>query len=369
MEQEHIWDLIAKKLSGEASEQELSELAILLRGNPDLHYPMQTISDLWESNKTHDKEEALQAFDRHMGRMQLLDIDFTKDASFNPEPTSKNKKKIYFFSVLATVIAAGLFIYIKTSNTTTDHQAGIPKTNSEIYTRNGSKTNLVLPDGSVVWLNSGSKLSYDKNFDNSLREVSLTGEAFFDVVPSISLKTGEKIPFIIHANKIDIKVLGTAFNVKSYPGEKTIETSLLRGSIEVTFKDRPTEKVILKPNEKLVVANEEVPVATVKKHAAKQNEEPIVAISHLNYRKSDSSIIETAWVQNKLIFQDKSFKDLAKEMERWYGVVISFDESERDTLHFTGSFENETVQQALEALKLTAHFNYAIHDNKIDISK
>jgi ferric-dicitrate binding protein FerR (iron transport regulator) len=224
-----------------------------------------------------------------------------------------------------------------------------------------------LPDGTTVWLNAGSKLSYNKNYGNNLREVSLTGEAFFDVVKSA------KKPFIIHTGKIDIRVLGTAFNVKSYPGEKTIETSLIRGSIEVTFKDRPAEKVILKPNEKLIVANEEIPVA-LKKQSIRQNKEPIVAVSHLNYVKSDNSIAETAWIQNKLIFQDKSFKDLATEMERWYGVSIRFDNSQRDTLRFTGSFENETIQQSLDALKLAAgksvpDFHYTIRGNEIMISK
>jgi len=97
--------------------------------------------------------------------------------------------------------------------------------------------------------------------------------------------------------------------------------------------------------------------------------EPIVAISHLSYARRDSTIIETAWVQNKLFFQDESFRDLAAQMQRWYGVNIRFDESQRDTLHFTGSFENESIQQALDALQLTARFNYDIKSNEITISK
>ena len=368
MGQEHIWNLIAKKLSGEASEEELLELEKHLRSNADLHYPMQTITDLWHSEYLPDKMEAAEAFDDHVQRMKLLGIDFNSanEVKEGIKPQGRKRKIIFISAAIATILIA-VFIFNKI-NSNPDLQISTLKNNSEVSTRNGSKTNLVLPDGTLVWLNAGSKLSYDKNYGNNLREVNLTGEAFFDVV-----KNAEK-PFLIHTGKINIKVLGTSFNVKSYPSEKTIETSLIRGSIEVTFKDRPSEKVILKPNEKLVVANEENAVAHDKKQEAKTVNEPIVAISHLNHQKADSAIVETAWMQNKLIFHDKSFKELAEEMERWYGVIIKFDGSRRDTLHFTGSFENETIQQALDALKLTTgksvpDFHYTIRGNEFTIIK
>jgi len=366
MEQEQIWNLVAKKLSGEASEDELRELETLLRGNPELHYPMQTINDLWHSNQPHNrnKEEAHRAFDRHLERMQAFDINFAdKNEPVFIDTPRKSKTKIILLCAVAAISVTVLFISFRILKSSDQSPSLQKNNNSEISTRYGSKTNLVLPDGTKVWLNAGSKLNYDKNYGSSLREVGLIGEAYFDVV-----KNAEK-PFIIHTGKIEIKVLGTAFNVKSYPGEKTIETSLIRGSIEITFKDRPSEKVILKPNEKLVVANEEVPVIITKKRYFKQANEPIVAISHLNYARRDSTIIETAWVQNKLFFQDESFRDLAAQMQRWYGVNIRFDNSEKDTLHFTGSFENETIQQALDALRLTARFNYTIHENEVNILK
>jgi ferric-dicitrate binding protein FerR (iron transport regulator) len=165
-------------------------------------------------------------------------------------------------------------------------------------------------------------------------------------------------------------VLGTIFNVKSYPNEPTTETSLVRGSIEVTFKDRPTEKVVLKPNEKLVVADDDASSPVFAKiHAAKQSSEHIVAISHLSYTKKDSTIIETAWVQNKLVFRDELFSELALKMERWYNVSIHFDDPAKKELRFTGSFENENIQQALHALQLSGKFNYSLKDNEVVISK
>ncbi len=373
MQQEYFWNLIAKKLSGEASKEELQELEKALRQNPDLHYSMQTLIDLWKPALPDHRSQAEQAFNRHLSRLQEVDSSFDVHGLYSSETpafdnnNSKSKgKKIWLASAGIIILLTGLIWYggffHKSAAAVVASTDPSPK-NSIIYTRNGSKTNVVLPDGTQVWLNAGSELTYDKQYGNALREVNLKGEAFFDVV-----KNKEK-PFVIHTGKINIRVLGTAFNVKSYPGEKTIETSLIRGSIEVTFKDRPSEKVILKPNEKLVVANEEFSVIGAKRKELKKENEPIVSISHISYARIDSTVIETAWIHNKLAFQDESFYDLARKMEHWYGVSITFTDPDLDTLHFTGSFESETIQQALNALQVSAHFKYVSEDNQIIISK
>ena len=232
---------------------------------------------------------------------------------------------------------------------------------SQVSTKNGSKTNLILPDGTKVWLNAGSTITYDSSYGRALREVALTGEAFFDVV-----KNKEK-PFIIHASKINIKVLGTQFNVRSYPTDNTTEASLIRGSIEVTFKDKPNDKVILKPNEKIVIDNgrnpEDVLESFRRNHHEKIHELPGVGIKKLTYEYKTGTIIETSWVENKLIFQDESFEDLARQLERWYGVSIIFKNNKLKENRLTGSFKNETIKQALDALKFTASFNYGMDNN------
>jgi len=367
MDHEHIWNLIAKKLSGEASEEELSQLADVLKKNPDLHYPMQTITDLWKHDRHSIKQTSDNAFSRHISRMDSLNIDFDIE-KLNAEqnnysepdffPIKKRRKiKTIFVSVFTILIIALAIIKYIVPNFK-EQSATLQKNLSEISTHNGSKTNVVLPDGTIVKLNAGSQLTYDKEYGNTIREVNLTGEAFFEVV-----KNKEK-PFIIHTKKINIKVLGTTFNVKSYPNEKT-ETSLVKGSIEITFKDNPNKKVILKPNEKLIVADKERPANFIKTLPS----EPAVAISHLNYTRKDSTIIETAWVQNKLVFKNETFKELALQMERWYDISIRFNNPGMENLQFTGTFENETVQQALNALQLSAKFNYSIKDNEIEISK
>jgi transmembrane sensor len=366
MTEDYIWNLIAKKLSGEATESELLVLEKLLRENPDLHYPVQTIMDLWTSNAPLS-QESHDAFQRHVERMKDLKIDFTLQAEEDSlVPTTRFNSKIGLWPALAVVLVIGaLFFGIRlTESQPSELPAPVKETAkafSQISTRNGSRTTLILPDGTKVWMNAGSTLMYDSSFGKTIREVNLSGEAFFDVT-----KNKEK-PFVIHTSNINIKVIGTAFNVRSYPTDKTLEASLIRGSIEVTFKDRPDKKIILKPNEKIVVDNRElaesVPKNSRQSKPDKSNPVYGVDVKKLTHELKTGTIIETSWVEDKLIFQDESFDEIARLLERWYGVSIIFKNNRLKDDHLTGSFRNETIRQALDALKFTATFNYEIDKN------
>jgi len=372
-----IWDLIAKKLSGEAGAAELKELEDLLREHPDMHYPIQHVADLWH-HKSPPDTDAYDAFDRHAQRMKSVGIDFAADnhaeedelpgITGDANAPRRKRRLLAGAGILLVCIVAGTWFFRSVPHPETPAPRQLAY-RSEVSTKYGSKTKLVLPDGTQVWLNSGSKLTYDKTYGATVREVLLTGEAYFDVVKNAAR------PFVIHAPGFNIKVLGTAFNVRSFPGEKKSETSLIRGSIEVTFSDRPTEKIILKPNEKLVIANENTPdkqpvAATIyKKEKDNIPQEPIVAVSHLTYEPSDSTIVETSWMVNKLIFRSEPFEDLAIRLERWYGVHIRFANEDLKKKKFTGAFENETIQQALKALQYSWPFRYSINKQEILLTR
>lgn len=374
MEQDNIWSLLAKKLSGEATTAELTELEQLLRTNPELHYSVQPLMDLWQSVNPPDNTAGREAFERHIRRMEALGLGFAsldEDQSGKAIVENRLRKRIFRASaiaipLLALTILAGYFLF-STKNPLRPQLAETAKSPSraisEIATRNGSRTSLILPDGTKVWLNAGSKLSYDSGFGKNLREVSLSGEGYFDVV-----RNKEK-PFIIHASKINIKVLGTEFDVKSYPSDKTTEASLISGSIEVTFNDQPRKKVILKPNEKIVVDNFKLSsqLAQTTDNSAGKSAGPDIlkniAVRNLTHEIKTGEIIETSWVENKLIFQNESFDEIARKLERWYGVTIKFENERLKDTHLTGSFTNETIRQALDALKFTADFNYSIDSN------
>ncbi len=365
--QDRIWEIIAKKLAGEASVHELEELEEALRNHPELHYSLQAISDMW-FNSTATAEDPTAAFERHLARMkeQGIELETVESQEDNLSERPPNRFGWLKWTVAALLgFSAGLYFLMKDSDSVSSKSANSLALNSEVSTKNGSRSNIMLPDGTEVWLNAGSKLTYGKEFGNRIREVSLTGEAFFDV------KKDSARPFIIHARNIDIRVLGTAFNVKSYPDDHTTETSLIRGSVEVQIRNRPKEKFILKPNEKLVVAEEENPVVP-NQPAVTANPKPApaprVVIEEVHYDPRESVIVETSWMENKLIFSDESFAELAKKMERWYGVRIEFVDPASASLRFTGTFRGESLQMALKALKITANFNYAIIKDTVIIS-
>jgi transmembrane sensor len=369
MDNDHIWNLIAKKLAGEASAGDLKELESALRLDPDLHYSLEALHDMWQKKSRQEPEQADIAFQKHMDRMYSAGIEMgSKEKSLSNDEYPNAAHRYMNWKTLTFAVSGFFLITIGFYFFSVRNSAALPviqKPVWEVVTRNGSKTNLLLPDGSSVWLNAGSRLTYDSLYGNKFREVTLSGEAYFDVVKNTNK------PFIIHAGKVNIKVLGTVFDVKSYPGEKTMETSLIRGSIEVTFPSLSSKKIILKSNQKLIIDKTES-VAIPDNNEAKSVRMPVMSIEHLNRIGSDSLIAETGWMQNRLYFNDMSLHELLKSMERKYGVSFHLTDSSLDTIHFTGSFQNETVSQALDALRFTAEkstedFTYQVQGDQVFI--
>ncbi len=373
MQRDRIWTLMSRKLSGEATQAELQELDGLIKSYPEFDMPTQFVTEYWSIPTENDDDFLEATFHLHEERLKgkgyHLNAVQAETGSFEYEhvQTQKKSKKwlaVVLMAVLFFVIVLGIFSYNK-YNTPSLEQ---PIAKSEISTKNGSRTKIQLPDGTSVWLNSSSKLTYDnENFGTKIREVSLVGEAYFDVVKNPSK------PFIIHTSKMDIKVLGTVFNVKSYPTDKTTETSLIHGSVEVTLNDRQ-EKIMLKPNEKLIINNDDskaldANTGTKSKKVFTTVTKPIIELSHLTLYPSDNSIVETGWVNNKLIFTNETLEDIAAKMQRWYSktIIIKNEKLKKELL--TGSFQNETMQQALKALQFTTRFNYRIEKDTITITK
>ncbi|MEP6673829.1 MAG: FecR family protein [Ferruginibacter sp.] len=372
---EHMWTLIARKLSGEITAAEQEELEQLLHADPDGNYSMEILQDIFKSNQEPDRQYAENKYRELVLRLQNTGVDdgkfnseeqyYADDAEPKPGNNSNRKKWLLIgLSLTVVVIMAVVFFQQKENKKNTPELM----VKNEISTKNGSKTNLVLPDGSKVWLNAGSKLTYDKSYGTNLREVTLSGEAYFDVVKKPDM------PFIIHTLKMDVKVLGTAFDVKCYPGEKTIETSLIRGSVEITLKDRP-EKIVLKPNEKLIIndmtaqkENNLVTAVNSKNKAAIPEEPVMIVLKNITREPETNAVLETGWVENRLVFSSETFEEVAFKMQHWYGVNIQFTNEKLKQKKFTGIFENETVAQALAAMKLTTAFNYTINKDNIILS-
>ncbi len=364
MDNDSFLILAARILSEEASDDHLKEMESFL-ANDFYKKKFHLLKEYWEnkSSITTDTDKALQKI--------LLQIKEEKNEGekYPVDSRSTKTKVIQFFfnfskvAVLISICITAAYFILKKSN-----QHSIASLGPKVFlwqvkeTPKGEKSTVVLADGTKVIMNSDSHLKFPANFSGETREVYLTGEAFFDVTHNA------RMPFIIHTNRMNIKVLGTEFNVKSYPEDSTSETTLIRGLIEVTLNDRPSDKIILRPKEKLVVSNEPSSKHISSIATSSPTPEARLLISSLHYVSAkDSAIVETSWLDNKLVFQDESFGKLATDLERRYGINIRFSNSSVREFRFTGVFEKETIDEVLKALKLTEKFNYKIEGNNITI--
>lgn len=367
MNEEKLWPLIVLKLSGEASQQELAELQNLTLEFPELAVQIALLEEFWRTKQNNANTNIVEkAFDKHLQRLSnhnaqpALQYEETMGSIQNEVPViSSFRNKIIWIGSIAASLILAVTVYI----VATKEHSLYPSANNIVSTKPASKSKIILPDGSQVWLNSESKISYGKQFGSTLREVELTGEAFFDVVKD------KNKPFIIHTSTIDIRVIGTAFNVRSYPGEKTVETALIRGIVEVTVHNNPENKIILKPNEKLVLQVPAKNDKSVDRSTASDNNEPFLSISKLQYLNNDSSAVETSWTKNQLAFSSESLDEVAAKIGRWYGVEIMIKDQKLIEGKYTGVFEDESLTEVLNALKLTGNFRYVINKKQITITE
>jgi ferric-dicitrate binding protein FerR (iron transport regulator) len=284
----------------------------------------------------------------------------------------ENDRPNVFFSVLKyaaiLMLGFGLSFLFRTGKQSVINTSGVFQ---QITVPYGSKSSVILPDGSTVILNSGSKLKYSTNFDaQNSRDVSLEGEAFFNV------KKNKHRPFYVSVAGIKVKVLGTSFNIKAYPDEKNIETTLVTGSVEI-YKDNNSKEedpiAVLKPNQRAIL---EKSSRTLSIESPTNTEETIFQPSKTTLKATVSieseveTVLTTAWKDDKLIFNNELFSDIAKRIERWYGVkivVVNYPELENTRL--SGKFDRETVEQAIDALKYAIPFQFNIDKNVITIRK
>ena len=353
---EQIYLLIARNLSGEASEAEQQELAEMLSKDEQLHQHYDLLTRIWTSRPgDFQQEDAVTAHSDTSRIIRKAENEYTEAQVVSIRQPRRGR---WMVAASLLVLALSGWWWMKGSN------AARLSTPELIEARNGSRTRSVLADGSTVWLNAGSKLYYENDFNGATREVRLEGEGYFDIVKNPSR------PFIVHTSGIDIKVLGTAFNVKAYPDDKTVETTLFRGSVKV-FRHEETEvkAIQLRPNEKLILAREAALPAPVELAVNKDKPavRPLPAIStlaHIDSTKRENERIETAWIFNRLEFRGDSFEELARKLERWYDISIVFTDERVKQLSFYGTFETETVEQAFRYLKEANTFSYSIINNR-----
>lgn len=233
--------------------------------------------------------------------------------------------------------------------------------NYEYYTSQGNRKTIMLPDSSVIMLNGNSHLSVSKNFDAQHREVTITGEAFFDI------KHDAAHPFVVHTSEYRIRVLGTSFNVNSYPGEKRTETGLITGKVEIVPNagGKPGERVILKPNEKFILEREVFAGAgSAVLHTPRKGTIAKLHVDTLTHR-----VTETSWTRRKMEIKDETFEQIAQKLQSWYGIKITFASETVKKYRYTATFDGETIFKALQYLQQTYPFTYKIGQDSIVITQ
>ncbi|MNX85526.1 fec operon regulator FecR [compost metagenome] len=206
-----------------------------------------------------------------------------------------------------------------------------------IETPKGGQYQLILPDGSKVWLNAASSLTFPTSFVSlKTRKVELIGEAYFEIAKN---KTS---PFIVKSAKQEVKVLGTHFNINSYADEQSTTTTLLEGSVNIVSLNK-AENIILKPGQQSTLNNNKINVTEI------NTEEAI------------------AWKNGLFIFNDENIKSIMKKIARWYNVEITF-KGNLDHVSFVGNYaRNKDLESLLENIELTEKVHFKIEGRRIEV--
>ena len=231
-----VYELMAKCIFGEASEAEIANLQELLKNDADLQKEYTIIFEVLKiktgATLTTDKTQE-----------QALSI-IEKASNFKKRHDSKNRKKRYLFAAACIFLMIGLFLWIKPQNKTFPIAKNVSPIKIIDQAQNSERKKIVLKYGSTVWLNSGTQLYYSNNFEGTTREVTLKGEAFFDV------KRIPEQPFEVEVNKLTVTVLGTSFNIRETDSATVVIVET--GTVQVSDGH---QSIVLNAGEQIIIGN------------------------------------------------------------------------------------------------------------------
>jgi len=254
-------------------------------------------------------------------------------------PTRPGKRtlvgKLKYVAAVAAVFAVALS-YVWLNNESKSSQIAA-QSNTEIVTPMGQKTMVILPDSSIVWLNSGSSLKYNGNFNLKDREVILKGEAYFEVKKNISKR------FRVKTGIFNVDVYGTAFNIKNHENDNFQEITVANGRVGISDK------------------NGEIKQLTRGDQALFNKES-----NTITFRESVPEVV-SAWRNNELIFDNTPLEEAIKYMERWYGVNITIDVKMQGKHNYTFKIKTESLREMLEMMKVMTPLEYEINGKDVKI--
>ena len=357
--------LIVDFLSGDISPEEKKKLLFWVESSDNHRDYFIQMRDIWmnsaEFKSLHD-DQIEQALKRLHAKVRKPSIsDRRLEMKKMKKPISQYRILKYAATIAVLVVTIYGFNQYFLNRWFENHRS------ETIYEAHyGSKAVTILPDSSKVWLNSGSKLSYHSDYNFKERKVHLTGEAYFDV------KTNPEKAFVVKAGNLQIKATGTEFNVKAYPEESQIITTLVKGIVTIEGVDKQQKAFTyeMKPNQSVFynsakdqLSPEVNPVIT-----SEQQEKPTVPAPATV--KIVNTELYTSWTKDQWIIDNINFGDLAILIERRFDVQISFESGSEKlrNFHFTGKIEKETLEQIFEIFQYSIPFKYKIIKDQVSLT-
>jgi ferric-dicitrate binding protein FerR (iron transport regulator) len=357
--EEKIKSLFISYLEKDISKSDKEYLVQWINKNPGSVKELNELRQMWNLAGISDKIDSKLADNEWQQFLQKIEKGKSIRLKLQPTFMVWLPRMAAIFILGAIISAAVTYSVFNSANSDLVYQ--------EINTPAGAKSKVTLPDGSTVWLNAESNMRYSNKFGKKDREIFLTGEAFFEVA-----KNKSKV-FVVQAADLSIKAYGTAFNVKSYPEENTVEATLIEGSIGVKRsglnKDNKDE-VMLEPNQRVVYYKSAVKKVNEKTTEIEPGTEPVNSEKRekqLTYMisKGIDPVQFTSWKEGTLSITSENLADLAIKLERKYDVKIQFENDALKKIKFSGSLKDETVEQVIEAIGIAAHIDYEIDERNI----
>lgn len=352
-------ELIIKVLNATASSEEVERLRRWISLDPENKKIFDQLRNIWMATKHHHTEnnyDADKAWTHLVSDFELL-TNIDKDN--NKEKRHSIISFWHFAAVVLIAFGLGLVTMLMVGrNTIIKSQA--------IYTQHivpyGSKSQVILPDGTKIWLNAGSSLKYSQDFNHHTREVILDGEGFFDV------KTNKQLSFWVKTYGIDIKVVGTAFNVKAYRDEKNIETTVERGQIKIYGSDRKElneKELVLKKRQQAIFV-----IADANSFNPKVIEPNVkTEISEVKIVNNVPTELYTSWKEKRWIIEREELGSLAAKIERRYDVSITFSSETLKHYKFSGIIEDESLVQVMKIISMSAPITYNLNKKKLILNE
>lgn len=349
MDNEEIKLLLVKYITREADEKETAQVREWVSAHPENEQYFAQLYETWQ-NMLYLQPGVVneeKAFDK----FALATI---------PQETKYVRLKVW--SKVAAVVA---MFGVLTALLVNHYSQNIQRVR-HVSVKNGGIKKIILNDGTIVWLNAGSKLNYSTNFNKTNRTVYLEGEAFFEIAP------GKKtIPFLVNTKNYTIRDIGTKFNLKAYPNDSFFETTVVKGevSVEGNVDNNASEmsRIYVKPQQVLRIF-----YPKAERYAAKQDDKELKNLNEIQVLQVDSAKLNRydGWKDDLLVFDGNTLDEISRVLERRYNVKIMMDDTVLQNIRYSGSFKNvASIDKVLELIKGNTAINYAITGNTVNITK